>query len=71
MGEFGVDMTDIVKLGRKGELTLPGRVRAVLNLNEGDELVVEVEGGAVVLRRKARRFGAYLERLASSGRAGE
>jgi AbrB family looped-hinge helix DNA binding protein len=56
-------LADIIKLGRKGELALPRAVRAALNLKEGDEMTVSVEDEAVVLRKRARRFGAYLERL--------
>ena len=56
-------MADIVKLGRKGEMKLPRSARAALNLDEGDELTVTVENDTIVLRKRARRFGAYLERL--------
>lgn len=56
-------MADIVKLGRRGELVLPRRVRAALALEEGDELLLAVEDDAIVLKRKARRFAEYLETL--------
>jgi AbrB family looped-hinge helix DNA binding protein len=56
-------VTDVVKIGRRGELTLPRRVRAAFGLQEGDELVVAVEDEQLVLRRKARRFGEYLGSL--------
>jgi len=38
-----------VKLYKGGVLKLPARVRRELNLKEGDELVVIVEGGALKL----------------------
>jgi len=54
-------ITEVVKIGRRGELTLSRRVRAAMTLNEGDELVLTVEEDQVVLRRKARRFHEYLD----------
>ncbi len=56
-------MADIVKVGRRGELVLPRRVRAEFGLQEGDELVLSFDEDAIVLRRKARRFAEYLETL--------
>jgi AbrB family looped-hinge helix DNA binding protein len=56
-------MADILKVGRKGEVVLPRRVRAALGLREGDQLVVSVDDEAIVLKRKARRFAQYLETL--------
>ncbi|HUI25821.1 MAG TPA: AbrB/MazE/SpoVT family DNA-binding domain-containing protein [Candidatus Kryptonia bacterium] len=57
-------ITEVVKVGRRGELALSRRVRAALALNEGDELVLSVEEDQLVLRRKARRFHEYLDTLA-------
>ncbi len=56
-------MPDIVKVGSKGEIVLPRRMRAELGLQEGHELLVTLDDEAIVLRRKARRFGEYLETL--------
>ena len=56
-------MADILKIGRRGEIILPRRVRAGLDLKEGDELLLEVEGDTLVLSRKAKRFSAYLETI--------
>jgi AbrB family looped-hinge helix DNA binding protein len=61
-------MADVVKLGSKGEISLPKQVRTTLGLKEGDQLLVEVEGEAIVLKRKARRFGAYLDSLGRGSR---
>jgi AbrB family looped-hinge helix DNA binding protein len=63
-------MADVVKLGPKGEVILPRRVRANLGLREGDELVLSFDEESIVLKRKARRFAEYLENLhrAPSGR---
>jgi len=56
-------MTDIVKVGRRGELMLPSRVRAALGLQAGDELLVSIDEETIVLKRKARRFAQYLDAL--------
>ena len=56
-------MADIVKIGAKGQLVLPRRVRAAWGLREGDELVLETQEESLVLTRKARRFGEYLDNL--------
>ena len=56
-------MTDVLKVGRKGQLVLPQRVRAALGLREGDELLLTIEEDAILLKRKARRFAEYLDTL--------
>ena len=56
-------MADILKIGRRGEVVIPRRVRAALDLKEGDELLVTVENDTIVLSRKAKRFSEYLESL--------
>jgi AbrB family looped-hinge helix DNA binding protein len=56
-------LTEVLRVGRRGELTLPRKVRAAFRLEEGDELVLTVEDEQLVLRRKARRFGEYLDGL--------
>jgi AbrB family looped-hinge helix DNA binding protein len=59
-------MADILKIGRKGELTLPRRLRASLGLREGDELVAELGEDSIVLTRRRGRLSAYLEALRQS-----
>ncbi len=56
-------MADVVRLGHKGELSLPAQICKALDLKEGSELVVTIEDNAVVLRRKATRFSSYLDTL--------
>ena len=56
-------MADILKIGRSGRVILPRRVRALLGLQEGDELVLTVDDESIVLKRKARRFAEYLDTL--------
>ena len=45
------------KLTSKAQTTIPQAVRAALGLNEGDELLYEIDGDRVVLK-KARRPAA-------------
>ena len=56
-------MADIVQLGARGEIVLPRKVRADLGLRAGDTLTVELDGESIVVRRKARRFAEYLEKV--------
>lgn len=61
-------LTEVVKIGRRGELALSRRARAAFSLQEGDELLLSVEDDQLVLRRKARRFHEYLaDNLCSKG----
>ena len=56
-------MADILKVGRKGEVVLPRRARTALGVGEGDELLASFDEESIVLKRKARRFGEYLDSL--------
>jgi AbrB family looped-hinge helix DNA binding protein len=60
-------LIDVVQIGKRGEVVLPRRVRQGLNLQEGDELVVTVEERRLVLERRARSLGTYLDALSSNG----
>ncbi len=40
----------IVKLGKKGIIVLPKGIREAIGVNEGDKLVVKVEGDKLVLK---------------------
>jgi len=42
----------LVKLRRKGQLTIPDEVRRAVHLREGDYLAVSVRGDAIVLEPK-------------------
>jgi AbrB family looped-hinge helix DNA binding protein len=41
---------EIAKIGRRGQLTLPRRVRGLLNVKEGDRLFFISRGEEVVIR---------------------
>ncbi|KPV63654.1 MAG: SpoVT / AbrB like domain protein [Candidatus Bathyarchaeota archaeon BA2] len=41
-----------VKIGNKGRITLPLKLRLLLGIKEGDSLTVEVSGVAILLKPK-------------------
>lgn len=46
-------MVDKVKLGKKGQITLPKKIRDEDDLKEGDTFIVtHMHGGAVMLQKK-------------------
>src|SRR5579859_5456470 len=42
-------MTALVKIQRKGQMTLPSRLRAAIGVGEGDRLTASVQRGRIVL----------------------
>ena len=40
----------VLKVGRKGVVVLPKDLREAANLNEGDRLIAELQGGRIILR---------------------
>jgi antitoxin PrlF len=43
-------MMEIAKIGRRGQLTLPRRVRGALNVKEGDRIFFILRGEEMVLK---------------------
>ena len=41
-----------LKIGNKGRITIPRKLRLLLGIKEGDSLAVEVSGSAILLRPK-------------------
>ena len=52
---------EVVRLGKRGELVLPRRVRSSLGVREGDELVLTVDDKRLVVEHRARGFSMYLD----------
>lgn len=48
-----MDVTSVVKVGPKGRVVIPGAVRELLDIAEGDELVVVVDHDTVRLLPKS------------------
>ena len=40
----------LLKVGKKGVVIIPKKLREVLGIKEGDELIAEASGGALVMR---------------------
>lgn len=58
-------LIDMVKLGKRGELILPRRVRSALGLREGDDLLVTVDDRRLIVERRTRALGTYLDAMAA------
>lgn len=54
-------LIEVVKLGKRGKLVLPQRVRSWLGLSEGDELILTVDDKRLVMEHRRRGFGTYLD----------
>ena len=54
-------LVEVVKLGKRGNLVLPQRVRSALGLSDGDELILTVEDKRVVMEHRRRGFSTYLD----------
>jgi AbrB family looped-hinge helix DNA binding protein len=62
-------LIEVVTIGKRGEIVLPRRLRNGLGLQEGDQLVLSVEERRIVLERRSRNLGAYLDVLTSNADA--
>lgn len=56
----GKSMIKIVKLSSKYQVVIPKEVRKKLGFRAGDQLVVEVEGGKVILRSRPKNYTNYM-----------
>jgi AbrB family looped-hinge helix DNA binding protein len=52
---------EVVRIGKRGEITLPRRIRAAMKLQEGDELILSIVEQRLVAERRTRNFAAYLD----------
>jgi len=58
-------LIEVIEVGKRGEIVLPRRLRQQLNLQQGDQLVLSVAERRIVLERRGRNLGAYLDVLGS------
>jgi AbrB family looped-hinge helix DNA binding protein len=57
-----MDMTKMTRVvGPKGQVVIPKQVRDQVGLVEGSEVVVEVRGDEVILRRPSPRTTSYVD----------
>jgi len=59
-------VVEVVKVGKRGEIVLPRRIRSSLGLREGDELMLSVDEKRLVLERRSRGFSTYLDVMGTS-----
>ena len=64
-------VVEIVRVGKRGEIALPRRIRTALQLQEGEELVLSLVEQRVVLERRARNFATYLDVMGSGPKSEE
>lgn len=55
--------TQAVKLSSRYQILIPKRVREALGLRPGDRLLVDIDGGKVVLRPRPRSYSRHLRGL--------
>jgi AbrB family looped-hinge helix DNA binding protein len=60
-------VVEVVKVGKRGEIVLPRRIRSSLGLREGDELMMSVDEKRLILERRSRGFSAYLDAMGKGG----
>ncbi|RLI25704.1 AbrB/MazE/SpoVT family DNA-binding domain-containing protein [Candidatus Bathyarchaeota archaeon] len=56
-------MTETVRVSRKYQVVIPKRVRRALNIGCGDELIVSVKDGQILMRPKPKRYVDYMRGL--------
>ena len=53
-------MGSVVKVSRKHQVVVPREAREALGVGAGDELVVEVENGRVLMKPKPRNYSRHM-----------
>jgi len=56
-------MTETVRVSRKYQVVIPKQVRKALNINQGDELVVSVKDGQILMKPKPKSYTDYMRGL--------
>jgi len=45
------DKTEVVFLGKRGQITIPAKIRELLRVEEGEPLIIEYDGEKVILKK--------------------
>ena len=56
-------MTETVRVSRKYQVVIPKKAREALNINRGDELIVSVKNGQILMRPKPKSYTDYMRGL--------
>lgn len=51
------------KVGPKGQVVIPSDIREMLGIRPGEQVVVEVDDGNVVIKRKEESIASHLSQL--------
>ena len=57
--------TTTVKVSAKYQIAVPQIARKMLNIKQGDRLLVDVQGGVIILIPQPKRYADYLQGLHS------
>ena len=56
-------MEETVRVSGKYQVVIPKRIREALNISKGDELVVSVKDGQILMRPKPKNYTEYMRGL--------
>ena len=56
-------LTETVRVSRKYQVVIPKQTRKALNIGEGDELIVSVSGGQIIMKPKPKSYTQYMRGL--------
>lgn len=56
-------MAETVRVSRKYQVVIPKKARKALNINCGDELIVSVKDGQILMRPKPKSYTDYMRGL--------
>ena len=56
-------MSANVRLGKKSQIVIPKEIRTAVGISEGDELIIDIYGENIILRRKPESYTQKLKGL--------
>jgi len=56
-------LTETVRVSKKYQVVVPKQAREALNIGQGDELVVSIRDGQVILKPKPRSYTEHMRGL--------
>lgn len=56
-------MTETVRVSKKYQVVIPKQARNALNINQGDQLVVSVRDGQVIMKPKPKNYTEHMRGL--------
>jgi len=56
-------LTETIRVSKKYQVVIPKQAREALDISQGDELVVSIREGQVIMRPKPKNYTQYLRGL--------